>query len=244
MLVLALVGCVHQVSWTIDPVASVRLPSTDVAVVAGDRSCRALADALVDALGSRPGIDVRPSSAQRITVSGCDDEVTTTLDIEGNYPGLVYGNTVYTEQRRYSVHGWARGEMRVDLPGGTAGEALVFRDEVERALRGAWVQGGDLDLPASAQLRERLAAALADKLADRVAPLPETLRRTIFPDPEPGTARQLHNDAVAAEKSGNLEDALRLARAAYAADPSPGAMDYLEEVRDHAASVGYAFRTP
>jgi hypothetical protein len=125
-----------------------------------------------------------------------------------------------------------------------AGDPLSFTNEVERAQRGPWVTAGDLDLPASAMLRDRLANDLADKLADRIAPLPATLRRTIYPDPEPGTARQLHNDAVAAEKAGNLDAALQLARQAYAADPSPGAMDYLEDVRAHASSVGYALRTP
>lgn len=237
---LILLGCVHQVSWTIAPIAGVRLPSTEVAVIAYDRACKPVADALVDALGSRPGIEVRPEATQRITVQKCDDQLTTALDIESNYPGLTYGPTVYQERRRYTLHGWARGEIVVE----GAGDPLRFSGEVDRSVRGPWVNSGDLDVPASATLRQRVSEDLASRLADHIAPLPETIERIIYPDPEPGTARKLHNDAVAAERAGNLDEALRLAREAYAADPSPGGMDFLEAVQDHASQIGYAFRTP
>lgn len=236
---LALIGCAHQVSWTIEPVASLTLPATEVAVIAVDRACKPVADALVDALGSRPGIEIRPDATQRITVQKCDDQVTTALDIESNYPGLNYGPTVYMERRRYTINGWARGEMVIE----GAGDPLRFHAEVDRSLRGPWVNSGDLDVPATATLRQRVCDDLASRLADHVAPLPETIERIIYPDPEPGTSRKLHNDAVAAERAGNLDEALRLAREAYAADPSPGGMDFLEAVQEHASQVRYAFRT-
>ena len=238
-LVAVLAGCVHQVSWTIEPVAQMKLPETAVAVIAVDRACKPVADELVDALGSRPGIEVRPDATQRIIVQNCDDQVTTALDIESNYPGLSYGPTVYQERRRYTLNGWAHGEIVVQ----GAGDPLKFTSEVERSVRGPWVNSGDLDVPATATLRQRVSGELADALADHIAPLPETIERIIYPDPEPGTSRKLHNDAVAAERAGNLDDALQLARQAYAADPSPGGMDFLEAVQEHASQVGYAFRT-
>lgn len=238
---LFLLGCVHQVSWTIQPPAALALQQTEVAVVAAEPGCRALADSLVDALGSRPGIVVRPDAAQRLTVHRCDEQVTTSIDIEGNYPGLDYGSGVYQERRRYSLKGSASGEMVVD---GLGSAPVRFAETVDRDIRSAWVNEGNLDIPASMELRERLADDLAGTLADKIAPLPETIRRSIYADPEPGTSRQLHNDAVAAERAGNLDEAMRLARQAYAAQPSPAAMDYIEELSQHAAQVNYAFKTP
>lgn len=231
----------HQVSWTVQPPADYALAQTEVAVVAAEPACRGLADALVTALGSRPGITVRPDAPQRLTVRRCDEQVTTSIDIEGTYPGLDYGTSVYQERRRYSLNGHARGELLID---GLGAAPVSFTEEVDRAVRGAWIDEGSLDIPASFALRERVNADLADALADKIAPLPETIRRTIYPDPEPGTARQLHNDAVAAERAGNLDDALRLAREAYAAQPSPMAMDYIEALQEHASQVNYALKTP
>ena len=241
MVMLVLLGCVHQVSWTVQPLAAYDLKQTEVAVVAAEPGCRALADALVNALGSRPEIVVRPDAAQRLTVHRCDEHVTTSIDIEGNYPGLDYGTSVYQERRRYSLNGDATGEMVVD---GLGVEPVKFSERVEREIRGAWVDEGSLDIPASMQLRERLATDLADVLADKIAPLPETIRRSIYADPEPGTSRQLHNEAVAAERAGNLDEAMRLARQAYAAQPSPAGMDYIEALSQHAAQVNYAFKGP
>lgn len=233
-------GCVHQVSWTEQHAARYPAPTTQVAVVAMDPACRPLAEAVIDALGSRPGVDVKPDAAQRIFVGSCDDLVTTRVDVETNQLGLNYGNNVAFERRRYTLHGWARGEIEVQSPGL---HPVRFAASAERDLRGPWISSGDLDIPASPALRARLAEEVADHLVQNLVPLPETVRRTVYADPEPGTARQLHNDAVASERSGNLDEALRLARAAYAADPSPGAMDYIESLEARGEAIGYAWKT-
>lgn len=240
MLLFLALGCVHQVSWTEQHAARYPAPTTQVAVVAMEQACRPLAEAVIDALGSRPGVDVRPDAAERIFVGSCDDLVTTQVDVETNQLGLNYGNTVAFERRRYTLHGWARGEIEVQSPGL---EPVRFAATAERDLRGPWISGGDLDIPASPALRSRLADEVADQLVQNLVPLPETVRRTVFPDPEPGTARQLHNDAVAAERAGNLDEALRLARSAYAADPSPSAMDYIETLESRGEAIGYAWKT-
>ena len=85
---------------------------------------------------------------------------------------------------------------------------------------------------------------LAYDLADQVAPLPATIRRTLYADPEPGTARQLHNQAVDAERDGDLSKALQLAREAYGANPTAASMRYIEQLQDHARRVGYALVDP
>lgn len=232
---LLLAGCAPHVEWQVQPRPSYTLPSMEVAVVAGDRSCKRVADELVDTLASRPGVVVRPDAAQRLEVRNCGERLDTTVEMESNYLGLKYQSEVVQEQRRYSVRGVADAELwiagKVKLIGGA-----------ERHLRGPWVTDGDLDIPRALALREGLRRDLAMDLADQVAPLPETIRRTIYKDPEPGTARQLHNQAVDAERAGNLDEALRLAKQAYAAEPSAARIDYIEELQAHAQSVGYALR--
>lgn len=235
-----IIGCVHQVTWVEERSAAYPLATTQVAVVAMERACRPLADALVKELGSRPGVDVHPEATQRIFVKQCDDLLTTSVDVEGNYPGIDYGAEVYFERRRYTLHGWGRGVMEVQAPGV---DPVTFAVDIERDLRGPWVASDAFDMPANPELQTRLTGDLAERLADKLAPLPETIRRVVFPDPEPGTARRLHNDAVAAERSGNLDEALTLAKAAYGADPSPMAMDYIERLEEHAEAVGYAFKS-
>jgi len=237
MVLLFAIGCVHQVSWTEQYAARYPAPTTTVAVVAMEQACRPLAEAVIDALGSRPGVEVRPDATQRLFVQGCDELVTTEVDVEGNYPGLGYGNAVYFERRRYTLHGWSKGVLEVQTPGL---DPVKFTATAERDQRGPWVATGDLDIPGTPTLRDRLAEDVADQLVQNLVPLPETIRRTVFPDPEPGTSRQLHNDAVAAERAGNLDEAMRLARAAYAADPSPAAMDYVEALEHRFEQVGYA----
>lgn len=235
---LVLTGCVHNhVEWQVQPRPSYTLPSLEVAVVAGDKSCKRVADALVDALAARPGVVVRPDAPQRLEVRNCDERLDTTVEMEQNYLGLQYADQVVQEQRRYSMRGFAEGELWV-------GERVKLLGSAERSLRGPWVTDGDLDIPRALALREGLRRDLAMDLADQVAPLPETIRRTIYRDPEPGTARELHNEAVDAERAGDLDRALALAKQAYAAEPSQARMRYIEALEAHAESVGYALRQP
>jgi hypothetical protein len=235
-------GCAHQVSWEVQPVPSYALPSLDVSVVAGDRACKRVADELANTLSARPGVVVRPDAPQRLELRECTERLDTTLEMESNYLGLTYDDRIYTEQRRYSVRGVAGAEMVI--VGDAAAGPIKLVGKAERKLRGPWVTDGDLDLPRTLSLRDGLRRDLAMDLADQLAPLPETIRRTIYKDPEPGTARQLHNEAVEAERAGDLDRALELAKSAYAAEPSPARMRLIEELQAHAQSVGYAFRQP
>ena len=81
-------------------------------------------------------------------------------------------------------------------------------------------------------------SGLADVVADSLVPLPVGLERRIYKDPEPGTARALHNRAVAAEASGDLHGALELAREAYAANPTPHGARYIDALE---ARMGSAY---
>ncbi|MFZ5475858.1 MAG: hypothetical protein ACOZNI_03710 [Myxococcota bacterium] len=234
-LVLAL-ACAHRVSWEVQPAPAYTLASMEVAVVAGDRSCKRVADELAEALSAR-GVTVRPDAAQRLEVRKCDELLHTNIEVLSMDYGLAYAQGVRTERRRYTMRGTAHAELWV-------GDRTKLLGAADRNLRGPWVTEGDLDLPGALALREGLQRDLARDLAQQVAPLPETISRRLYRDPEPGTARQLHNEAVEAERGGDLDRAVALAREAYAADPSMTSLRYLEELKAHAEAVGYALKEP
>lgn len=233
---LAASGCAHQVAWQIQPVPSTPLPSLQVAVIAEDRGCKEVADSLVDSLAARPGVEVNPDAAVQLRVSDCRYEVLATVDVEVSEMSVIAADyPEQVERRRYLVDGWALASMTVVAP---AQEPRDLEVSAERHDRTAW-SSAPRD-PARHELDDALTRDLAWALADHVAPLPETLRRRLYADPEPGTARALHNRAVEAEKVGNLNLALQLARDAYAADPSAERMRYIEALQAHASRVGYA----
>lgn len=236
-LLLLMLGCTKHVSWDVQPKPSYELPSLQVSVVTGERSCKRVADDLAKTLSARPGVVVRPDAPVRLLVQDCEQEIETLLELESSFPGIEYSNAVSRERRRFDMRGWAHAVLIVDSP---SAAQVRIPGGAERRVRGPWVSEGDLDMPRMFTLEQAVRRDLATNLADQLAPLPATIRRTLYVDPEPGTARQLHNLAVAAEHAGNLDEALRLAKQAYTANPNARGMAYIEALQDHASAVGYA----
>lgn len=240
ILLVLLTACGKQVTWEVQPVPSYQLPSMEVSVVAGDRACKRVADELASTLSARPGVHVRPDAGIRLQLDNCEDDVETSIESEPNVLSLRYADAV-VEQRRYDMRGWAHAELSVksaDQP------EVRLVGAAERRDRSPWVPGTELEIPRQLSLRESIRRDLALDLADQLAPLPATIRRTLYRDPEPGTARELHNQAVTAERNGDLTRALALAREAYAANPTAPGMRYIEALQDHARRVGYALVDP
>jgi hypothetical protein len=240
-LLLLLLGCARQVTWQVQPRPSYALPGLEVSVVAGDRGCKHVADELASTLSARPGVLVRPDAPVRLQLQDCDGEIDTTVELESTYPGLVYDNNVFSERRRYDMRGWANAVLVVQSSGVPT---VKLAGGAERKVRGPWVSEGQLEIPRALSLEVSVRRDLATDLADQVAPLPATIRRTLYRDPEPGTARQLHNEAVDAEREGDLDRAVELARQAYAANPTQSSMQYIEALQEHAQAVGYALVAP
>ena len=240
-MLLLLLGCAKQVSWQVQPTASYALPSFEVSVVAGERGCKRVADELASTLSARPGVRVRPDAPVRLEVVKCDGDVDTHVELESVYPGLVYSTAVYSEQRRYEMRGWANAELVVASEGAPT---VRLTGGAERRERSPWTNSADLEIPRALSILDDVRRDLAYDLADQVAPLPATIRRTLYADPEPGTARQLHNQAADAERDGDLSKALQLAREAYGANPTAASMRYIEQLQDHARRVGYALVDP
>lgn len=210
----------------------------DVTVVALDRPCKRAADELVEVLAARPGVRVVSGAPVQLGLSRCDEGASMNVEVDFRTSSGV-GSAQQVEGKTFRRLSWATAELSIRDNAGVGTPTPV---RVERTDRGSSGDDGSLDIPAAMEGREALRRELAHTLADQVAPLPETIRRMVYRDPEPGTARQLHNQAVEAEQAGDLQRALDLAREAYAANPSPAALALVQDLRAHAESVGYALR--
>ena len=80
-------------------------------------------------------------------------------------------------------------------------------------------------------IRDRVVSDVVDDLAQQLIPVPEVVRRRWYRNPEPGTAKALHNRAVDAERSGDLAAAIRFAEAAVDADRKPRSVAYLKSLQ-------------
>jgi len=236
--VLTLLACARQVAWEVQPRPAVDLPSMEVSVVALDRACKRAADELAVVLGARPGVRVAAGAGVQLGLARCDEGATTSVEVDFRYSSSPT-SVGPLEQKTFRRLSWATADLIIRSEG-TAGAPAPVR--VERTDRGTSGQDGSLDIPAAMEGRDSLRRELAHTLADQVAPLPETIRRMVYRDPEAGTARQLHNQAVEAERAGDLQRALDLALQAYAANPTPAGMVLVQGLRAHAESVGYALR--
>ena len=92
-------------------------------------------------------------------------------------------------------------------------------------------EGDPAHLHKRSYIRRRVVGDVVDDLAQQLVPVPETVRRRWYKNPEPGTARALHNEAVDAERSGDLAEAIRLAEAAVNANRNPRTVEYLRALR-------------
>jgi hypothetical protein len=180
---------------------------------------------------------IRADAPVHLGISACEQQVNPQVQIDFNAVRLNY-DSMREERRRYDLDGKATAVMMVDAPG----LSTPFSGEAHRRDASSWLRPEDFVMPSMMAFEDSLELELARNLADRVAPLPETLSRLVYRDPEPGTARQFHNDAVSAERKGDLERALELAKQAYAADPTEAQLEYLQALQAHAQSVGYAWK--
>jgi len=97
--------------------------------------------------------------------------------------------------------------------------------------RGGWRDAPIRDTIERTRSAQRyLVDAVAIDLATQLSPVPQLVQRRLYPNANPDTARDLYNQAVLAEVSGDIDEALRLARAAHDERPSPRAASYLSEL--------------
>jgi len=234
MLLLVLACASHRVSWEVLPAPGVEVDTTAIAVAAEGRDCRDIADDLVDTLNARPGVHIEPGAATRLVVRDCEALTTPVVEIQEQN-----GLDVDHVRRRVVVTGAASARVEVH-----SGHLVLNTFEVaaEASEASPWTDE-HIPAPRVHVVDSRLAEAVAVEVADLLVPLPSTLQRRIYKDPDPGTAKALHNEAVAAEQEGDLTTALYYAREAYAANPTGMAVRYIQALESHAQMVGYSFQT-
>lgn len=221
-------GCAHRtVRLEVAPAPAVSLPSSTVAVVAQDRECRPIADAIIDELGSKASIAVDPRAQTRLLVFGCGLDIGWTLRQEVDATG---DRTRSID--RSDLTGRGHAVVAITTPEGTLAHLVgSSRDGVF----GAW---GVSDMFRSQRtMRRSLVDGLALDLVDQLNPLPQQLARRVYPNAVEGSPRELHNLAVLAEQRGDLPEAVRLARAALDERPTERSARYLRELERRAGPL-------
>ena len=211
-------ACTHRVEVQVPATPSVQLEGTAVRVVAAERGCQSVANAVTDVLRRRSNLTVDPRASLRVDVFGCGESWQLDLQAQVSEDGV---------RRRMALSGRAYAAAVVSRDGVLEGR-LIGSSRSDAA--DPW-----LATPQSFRgLRRRARVGLPDRVAvDLVAqldPLPRPATRRVFAHARAGTRRELHNLAVAAERYGDLETALFLAAAVHDERPTPRSASYLYEL--------------
>jgi len=222
-------------TWEVTPDARFALSDARVAIVADHKNCRSIADALTREISRRSGVRVAPDAPVRLALSRCSVDVQTEVDIAQLYPGLQSGLTGGTEQRDEIIRAVGKVALTVEVDGRPQATMGAKSHRVRHLRTGEHAQG-------RLSVADGVARDLARELAQQVAPEPEVVRRRFYRDPEPGSAQALHNQAVDAERVGDLSAALELAQKAAGASPTPAHQAYVAELKARMSDSRYVER--
>ena len=238
MLLLLALACSHtQAVWEHTPQPMTSAPTTEVSVVVSDRRCQMVADALAVELSMRPGVRVMPDARTRLLLNLCQVNLRTEVDIEQNYPLAGVDGSGVMDRREQVIRGEGKAVLTIELDGRPI-DMVDSEGYRVRLIR----EGDPAHLQRRSIVRDSVIRDLSEQLAQKIVPVPESVRRRWYRNPEPGTARGLHNLAVDAERTGDLDEAVRLAQQAVDAARTPRSVDYLEVLEQRKASVEYAER--
>ena len=211
-----------QAIWETSPRPVVPATTARVSVVSSDKRCQDFANALAIEFSMRNGIEVVPDAPTRLLLNLCRVELSTEIDVTQTYSS---GSSSLLEQRDQAVRGHGMAVMTIEVDGQPIG---MVNSEAKRV---RLVRDGDPShLHKRSYIRDRVVGDIADDLAQQIAPLPQVVRRRWYRNPEPGTARDFHNKAVDAERSGDMTDAIQFAEAAVNAERTPRSVAYLKEL--------------
>lgn len=213
---LALSGCARRVQVALPAAPAVALESQTVAVVAGGRACRDVADALVQRINTLEGMRVDPSSPVRLTVQGCSNTFDPQVDI------TVSDNSDWLG--RITVVGRGHAVVQVQTQGETRATLIATG---ERYAQGE-LEGSMVAL--RKRVSRNLTEAVADDLTEQLRPIPRVVQRRVYPNAESGTARAHINLAVTAELEGDLLTARDHALRALEISPSAEFAAYAREL--------------
>ncbi len=225
---LLLLGCATM-SWRVERPPPVPLPAV-VELRLESSTCLGLKQAMTPLLVRRTGVRVAEDAEVAILLSDCEEQVVPHFESELRGFRELHPDNLTSEMRRYSFDGKASAHIRVG--------AWSSFQEVERSSSTSWREADDLIgadmVGASMLLQEDLATALLEELV----PEPEEILRRWYPHPKPGSAQDLHNRAVEAERAGELLQALALAEEAAALDPRASHRSYFQLLANRVMEQG------
>ena len=218
-------SCASKVQVELRALPAVKLDTTTVAVVAADRSCRPIADRLVQRLNEVDGLRVDPNSQVRLNVNSCGESYETHVFVNQE---VAPGGQVRSDRRRAVVEG--RGHAVVTVQIGDDVQAHIIGSG-DRVSFGTW---HDRELHDTLEMRQivqrKIGESVADDLAEQLSPVSTIVARRVYPNAPMGSARHLHTLAVQAEQSGDIERAREFAQAAQAANPTIRERLYVEQL--------------
>jgi hypothetical protein len=224
MILLLAFACGHsQVAWEFQPPPAVLAPLSDIVVVASGVECQAIANEFAMKLAMREGFTIHPEARTRLLLNMCSVESETRV-VAGT------PNETAVAKSAPSVggligRGKGRAVLTVELDGRPVG---MIQAEALRMQRSR--DTDSLSSTLGPDIEQDVVADIASDLIRQLAPLPETVQRRWYRKPKPGSAKSLHNQAVEAERDGNFEEAVRLARQAAETARNRHTADYLRAV--------------
>jgi hypothetical protein len=221
MLPLIAVGCTSSMKVELSPIPTVSLETTSVSVVASDRDCRQIANALIHTLRDQYGFQVTPLSPIRLTLSDCGASYETNITVTQS----VTSDKFLADNRKVSMVGHSHASLSVSAYGhiqaysiGTGFQENVVGRNAESLVTLRRVTA------------DNLIGLVAEDLASQVSPVPKEVARRVFPNAPNHSARGLHTLAVEAESMGAFEAALEYARAAHNQRPTHQSQAYVAEL--------------
>ncbi len=238
MLLFLALACSHtQAVWEHTPNSLTTAPTTELSVAVSDRRCHTVADALAKELTMRRDVRVVPEAQTRLLLNVCQIRLRTEVDIEQMYPMAGMDGAGNTDRRDHVIRAEGSAILTVEVNGEPV-DTLNSEGRRVRLVR----EGDSSHLQRRAVIRDAVVRDLSEALAQQIVPVPETVRRRWYRNPDPGTSRDLHNRAVDAERAGDLETAISIAKQAIDASRTPRNVRYLEMLAERQAAQEYAER--
>jgi hypothetical protein len=214
----SLAACGPKVHVEVPATPAVTLGVSSVAVVARDRECRPVADAMLADLKSDARIDVDPRAQIKLMVSDCAIDIGWTVHQEVD-------GSASSERERADIQGRGHALLSVDTPYGTVAQVIGSAREGHL---GSWRNRGLNDmLRTRSTVQRRLTHSVARDLVQQLNHQPQEIARRIYPNAHHGTSKQLTHLAVLAEQRGDLSEAISWAEQAHNTNPNERTAEYL-----------------
>jgi hypothetical protein len=214
---LLLVGCAHTVNVSVPPAPALTGLPERVAVVVGPGECHDVATSLVASLRDDQAFVLDPTAPLQLEVLDCDASM--------RPPTVEVVLSETQDQRRVQIEGRAHAIIGVRVGGSVAAHLI---GAAHRTVAGGWGQTNVRAL--SRGVARDLNQGVADDIAAQLRPIPRVVARRVYPNAPEDSPRGWLNQAVAAERAGDLDEAVRLVALAQERRPTAQLAAYRAEL--------------